>query len=237
MFARNVCKAPGSIKDVNGLTKLAAGVGVLLIVVAIGFQFSSDRSPHSVSARPAAKSTQRDVAHSAPSQPSPLAKFAMPPVAAAGPQTPAASADKVIAAIKSALARPGGRHAYATFSKLADSIDETDVRDVLAFVETLPKPQEKSLLTSLLVGRWAELDPQAALAYAQNLPLGSTRTWATTSAVSGWVERDIAAATAWAQQLAPGPMREQAMQTVVGALADKDPQAALAFVQNMPAGR
>src|SRR6266446_6263174 len=66
------------------------------------------------------------------------------------------STENIIAKIKAALGQFNSRHAYATFSKLAETIDETNVREVLAFVQTLPKPQEKSMLVSLFVARWAE---------------------------------------------------------------------------------
>src|SRR6266404_3071870 len=101
---------------------------------------------------------------------------------------PAASSENIISKIKTALAHSGSRHTYATFSKIAETVDAENVRKVLAFVQTLPKPQEKSMLLSLFVGRWAELDPQAAIAYAQTIPAGTGRNWAITSAVGGWAE-------------------------------------------------
>ena len=108
-----------------------------------------------------------------------------------------ASSGEIIAKIKSALTRSASRHTYATFSKLSEAVDASNVREVLAFVQTLPKPQEKSMLVSLCVARWAELEPQAAIAYAEALPPGTSRNWALTSAVTGWAETDPAAATAW----------------------------------------
>src|SRR3984893_18174672 len=143
------------------------------------------------------------------------------------------SSESIFFKIKAALGHSGSRRTYATFSKLADTVDANNVREVLAFVQTLPKPQEKSMLISLFVGRWAELDPQAAIAYAQTLPAGTGRNWAITSAVGGWAEHAPTAATAWAQQLPMGPARDQAMQTIVSTLADKDPQAALTFLQSL----
>src|SRR5205814_5692891 len=65
------------------------------------------------------------------------------------PSAPADSAENIIAKIKTGLTQFNSRHAYATFSKLAEAIDSSNVRDVLAFVQTLPKPQEKSMLISL----------------------------------------------------------------------------------------
>ena len=186
------------------------------------------------------QSSSRSSSESVPTSP-----LNPPAVSSQGPAVTSSSAvpdgpdstPNIIAKIKAALGRSSSRHTYATFSKLAETIDATNVREILAFVQTLPKPQDKSMLISLFVGRWAELDPQAALAYAQNLPAGSGRNWAMTSAVSGWAEHDPAAASAWAQQLPAGPMRDQATQTIVSALADKDPQTALTFLQSLPAGR
>ena len=147
------------------------------------------------------------------------------------------SAEQIIESIKAAVARPDTRHTYVTFSKLAESVDEKNVREVLAFAQNLPRQQDKSTLVSLLVGRWAEFDPKSAIAYAQSLPGGSPRNAAVTSVVGGWAEHDLAAATAWTQQLPPGQARDQAMQTIVSSLADKDPQAALSFLENLPPGR
>src|SRR6266446_5239486 len=153
-----------------------------------------------------------------------------PPSRSNAPQS-SDSAENIIAKIKSALTHSGSRHTYATFSKLSETVDATNIREVLAFVQTLPKPQEKSMLVSLFVARWAELDPSAAIAYAQALPAGTARNWALTSAVTGWAEHDPAGATAWVQQLPAGPVHEQALQTVVSALAEKNPQAALSFLE------
>src|SRR3954469_10583390 len=107
----------------------------------------------------------------------------------AKPNNPAAStssAQDIIAKIKAGLTQSNSRRAYATFSKLAELIDASNVRDVLAFVQTLPKPEEKNMLVALFIGRWAELDPASALAYAQALPAGQPRNWAITSAITGW---------------------------------------------------
>ena len=104
------------------------------------------------------------------------------PEAASGSTAPepADSTENIIAKIKAALAHSSSRHTYATFSKLAEMVDAKNVRELLAFVQTLPKPQEKSMLVSLFVARWAELEPSAALAYAQALPPGTARnSWAT----------------------------------------------------------
>ncbi|MBA2585913.1 MAG: hypothetical protein H0U99_05455, partial [Chthoniobacterales bacterium] len=100
--------------------------------------------------------------------------------------TGAPSAEQIVAEIKAATLRPSSRHSFATFNKLAEAIDENNVRDVLAFVQTLPKQQEKNILMPMIVGRWAEFDHVAAVAYAQAIPKGTGRNWALTSAVGGW---------------------------------------------------
>ncbi|MGZ5503218.1 MAG: hypothetical protein ACXWGY_01030, partial [Chthoniobacterales bacterium] len=189
----------------------------LLVGIAIGRQTLS-RTPVSAAAPPVAPvtaSTPFPARIPLPSQtPATLAQ-----AETTEPELSDNSAADIISRMKAALGRPPNRKTYATFSKLADSIDAKNVREVLSFVETLQKPQEKSMLVSLVVGRWSEFDPQGAIAYAQALPVGTSRNWATTSAIAGWAERDTAAATAWTQQLPPGPQREQAMQTIISALA------------------
>ena len=140
------------------------------------------------------------VASAAVVSPVPLARA--PAVAAAEPdhdseQLPAgASAQAIIAKIKTALLHTGRQRIYTDLNKLSDSIDQHNARAILAFVETL-RDNEKSMVLPIVISRWAELDPQAAVAYAQNLPVGSFRNWALTSAISGWAEHDTAAAMAW----------------------------------------
>jgi hypothetical protein len=86
------------------------------------------------------------------------------------------------------------------------------VNEVIAFAETVQKPQEKSMLLSLVIGRWAEFDPAGRDRLRAEYSARTSRNWAITSAVSGWAERDSAAATAWRSKLPPGPARDQALQ-------------------------
>src|SRR3954470_6448198 len=214
---------------------IGLAITALLIGIGIGRFTVSSAGDH-------APRTTATVANEPATSADPVNPRAVPPKQSAAPSksnpsAPVDSAENIIAKIKTGLTQFNSRHAYATFSKLAEAIDSSNVREVLAFVQTLPKPQEKSMLISLFVARWAELEPQAAIAYAEALPPGTSRNWALTSAVTGWAERDSAAATAWVQQLPTGPVREQALQTVVSALAEKDPASALAFLENLPPGR
>ena len=214
---------------------VSIAVPALLAGIAIGHYVAPAPTSSSTQSSASTSSSQRMVSTNAPrTTPTPIVSSLE-----AEPAEPEAgsTSDNIIDRMKAALARPGGRRTYATFSKLADSIDPDNVRAVLAFAEGLQKPQEKSMVLSLVVGRWAEFDPQAAIDYAQKIPPGTSRNWAITSAVAGWAERDPSAATSWAQQMPPGPARDQAMQTIVSALADKDPNAALTFLQTLPAGR
>jgi len=64
------------------------------------------------------------------------------------------------------MAHPSDRHLYLKLSKLVDMIEPNNIRPILETVQNLPKQREKTILTSLLVSRWAESDPQSALAYA-----------------------------------------------------------------------
>ena len=119
------------------------------------------------------------------------------------------SNENIIADLKAALIHAGGRHSDAVFAKLIESVDEKNIQPALAFVQSVPNPDKRRMLLSLLVGRWAEFDPQAAIAYAQNAPAGSFfQNWMLTSALSGWAEHDLPGASAWAQQLPPGPARD-----------------------------
>src|SRR5206468_12286244 len=107
-----------------------------------------------------------------------------------------------------ALSQIGSLRTFVEFGKLAELINEKNLGEVLAFAESLPKAQEKNMVLSMLLGRWAEFDPKAALGYAQTLPAGNARTRAITSALGGWAEHDAAAASAYALQLHAGPVRD-----------------------------
>ena len=167
-------------------TKIATGVAIVLIAIAIVLHLSNNpRSGGSITKIPAPISS----VPAAPLPPVSDSSDDSSPVVSLGSNNELAvsvSTAEIIAKIKNALAHPGSRHTYATFSKLSESVDATNVRELLAFVQTLPKPQEKNMLVSLFVARWAELDPSAALAYAQALPGGVARNWALTSVVTGW---------------------------------------------------
>src|SRR4051812_5231676 len=186
-------------------TKIAAVIGFALIGAAFALQLSHKPAPvlesRAIPQEPAVAATPVSIA------PGPAFEEKSTRSLASHNQrgVTSSSAAEIIAKIKEALSHPGSRHTYATFSKLSETVDASNVRELLTFVQTLPKPQEKSMLVSLFVARWAELDPPAAIAYAQGLPAGVTRNWALTSAVSGWAERDPTGATAWVQQLPAGP--------------------------------
>ena len=53
------------------------------------------------------------------------------PSASAAPDAAADSPQNIIAKIKAALTHSSSRHTYATFSKLAETVDATNVREVL----------------------------------------------------------------------------------------------------------
>ena len=74
------------------------------------------------------------------------------------------SSTDVIAALKNALARPNNRQVYKTLSRLVDSMDAGNVREVLSYAQRLPKEQDKAGLLSLIFIRWGELNPTEAVA-------------------------------------------------------------------------
>ena len=201
-------------------TKIAAVLGLGLIAAAIVLQLSQNSTP---AHHESAAKTESPPALATPEFPvdsASVGEISKPSIASQNERALSSSTEEIIAKIKSALTHSGSRHTYATFSKLSETVDASNVRELLAFVQTLPKPQEKSMLVSLFVARWAELNPAAAIAYAEALPTGTARNWALTSAVSGWAEHDPGAATSWVQQLPAGPLRDQALQTVVSRKAD-----------------
>src|SRR3989442_14566288 len=59
--------------------------------------------------------------------------------------------ETIIAGLKAALAHSDSRRAYLELGKLAESINDKNVGEVMAFAETLPKQREKSMLVSLLL--------------------------------------------------------------------------------------
>src|SRR5436190_2258788 len=117
--------------------KIATTVAVLLIVMAIALRFSENAAPRNTtkvdSPQPPTQTTD-SVTSSAPRE--------LPRPADPDPEALTSSAD-IITKIKTALGRSGSRHAYATFSKLAEMVDAKNVREVMAYVQTLSKPQEK----------------------------------------------------------------------------------------------
>jgi len=125
-------------------------------------------------------------------------------------KSPPPSTENLIADLKAALSRPGSQRSYAAVSKISESVNQSNIREVVGFAETLPREQDKNVLRSVLLGRWAEFDAQAAVAYAQALP-NRARNSAVSSVIAGWAEHDFAGASAWTQQLSPGPLRDQAM--------------------------
>ena len=68
---------------------------------------------------------------------------------------------------------------------VSETVDAQNVREVLAFVETLPKVQEKNMLVSLFVARWAELEQERGEWDATNLDgLDTTENWRTDGRVA-----------------------------------------------------
>jgi hypothetical protein len=124
------------------------------------------------------------------------------------------SADDLIAQIKTALTYSGRQHSYVALSKLADSVNTKNVREVLTFAQTL-REQDKSMLIPLLIGRWAELDPKAAVAYAQDFPEGSS---------------DPQAAMQWAATISNENLRSTEVEALAGAWLKTDPNSAATWI-------
>ena len=122
-------------------TKIAAIAGLLLIATALALQFSKTSAPPRESAR-SSESPNLPATSAASPQTVPAREVSVSSIASQTEGKLAGSAEEIIAKIKNALAHSGSRHTYATFSKLSETVDASNVREVLAFVQTLAKPQE-----------------------------------------------------------------------------------------------
>src|SRR4051812_47290552 len=100
------------------------------------------------------------------------------------------------------------RKMYSRLSTLMDSLDLTNVKDVLDFAQKLPRPQDRMMVMQSVVSRWAELNPRDALAFAETIPTMRERSSAIQGAVSGWAETDAPSAVAYVQQMPAGPNRD-----------------------------
>src|ERR1041385_6685985 len=154
----------------------ARGAASVIVAFGIGIVFGSYFFPAKPAQPPAAlpkKSTETQ------SLETPLIAKPISSPSLAAPESEekptAIETGKLIEKIQAALAKPGYRRTNAELAKVADLVNQNNVRDLLAFAETLTKRQEKQTLVSLLVGRWAEFDPQAAIAFVQSKPNDSSR--------------------------------------------------------------
>src|SRR3977135_579344 len=143
---------------------------VLLIGIGIGRYTSSSREVIRPRSSNAANSNDAGPATSSVNLPA-VSATRNSPSSKSKPPPSTDSTAQIIARIKDARSHSFSRHTYATFSKLAETVDASNIRALRSFVESGP-PREKSVVVSLFVGRWAEFDPSAAIAYAQSLPAG-----------------------------------------------------------------
>ena len=80
------------------------------------------------------------------------------------------------------------------------AMDRSNVQDVVAAFEALPKGYGRHLEMKLLMRSWADVDPLGALAYANEvLDEKSERRFGVSEILAGWANRDPDAALAWAK--------------------------------------
>ena len=214
------------------LTSILAAVGIFVVGLVLGRL--SSRAP---STEHLSTTTPSGTPAVAPPEEIPANPTA-PSASAAEAVTPAAahqSSGDVIAALKRTLGGGRNRRMYNNLSTLVDSVDLTNMQEVLDFAQKLPRQHSRSMVVQMLVSRWGELAPRDAMAFADAIPTVQEKNSAIRSAIGGWAETDPKAAIAYVQQMPAGPTRDQAMQSALGAMAEKDPQGALAILQSTPA--
>jgi len=98
------------------------------------------------------------------------------------------------------------------FQQTRESIDTSNVRDVLGSFKRCPSPKKKSILNFRFLSRAGRNSSPRG----RRLRAGASRgesNWALNSAVSGWAEHDAAAARHGSSQLPPARFANKAMQT------------------------
>src|SRR6185312_5607964 len=145
---------------------------LLIAVVALSAGIAIGRYTASPAPQKSAQSTQKPAQSDSSSDFPPVPRPRIQSTAARVTQTDSSppTSENIVAALKGALSRFGSRRTFVEFGKLSELINQQNVGEVLAFAETITKPQEKNAILSMLLGRWAEFDPQAALTYAETLP-------------------------------------------------------------------
>jgi hypothetical protein len=114
---------------------------------------------------------------------------------------------------------------------IAEGLDETQIRAVLAELANMHLP-ERDEIASLLIERWAKLNPMAAIDFAKGIKISRERNSALRAAVKGWAEVDLSAAKEWAVAL-QGPMKDGALRGLITAMVESDPKGACALVQKL----
>ena len=85
-----------------------------------------------------------------------------------------------------------------------ESLNASNVHEVVAIFENLPRGRGRALELNLLMHAWGAIDGPSALGYAQNEIRGRVSRFATNTAISSWATVDPVAALAWSAEQSEG---------------------------------
>ena len=119
------------------------------------------------------------------------------------------------------------------------AMDRSNVQDVVAAFEALPKGYGRHLEMKLLMRSWADVDPLGALAYANEvLDEKSERRFGVSEILAGWANRDPDAALAWARanNRSENPEDNPLLVGIIKGLAETDLASANGIFLSLPDG-
>ena len=119
------------------------------------------------------------------------------------------------------------------------AMDRSNVQDVVAAFEALPKGYGRHLEMKLLMRSWAAIDPIEALEYAnQALDEKSERRFGISEILAGWANEDLDAALTWARanHQSAEPKDNPLLVGIIKGLAENDLDAANEIFLSLPDG-
>jgi hypothetical protein len=125
-----------------------------------------------------------------------------------------------------------GESEYLRQEKLfsfAQSLSPAEIPAALHEALYFPVSQ-RNLALSVLMGRWAEVDPAGAVKYTMELPFSAEPSQLREKALSRWAAKDFDGALAWTLSQKRTEVRYACLATLACSLAEIDPKRALEFV-------
>ena len=127
--------------------------------------------------------------------------------------------------------------AGAQLRAMADSLGLDDVREGLDRLGALPPGPQSRRLESLLVDRWAQLEPLRALDYARNVSAPMVREELRMTALQAWARVEPMQALVYADLNPDGDLPRNRLDLVFEGVRRAPPADALLFLQNLDAAK